>query len=121
MSMVGRRFPTIARHLGVLREAWRQQNRADAAKKLAQKLADEMKKAGVAKGLCMPRYEVSDKDPLGISGTLAMTFPAVCVGEDLVSPTPTATWRITLAKQCAHAETAPGAPSRVQYPSPIPA
>jgi hemolysin D len=33
MSAVADRFPTIARHLSVLREAWRQQNAADKAKK----------------------------------------------------------------------------------------
>jgi hypothetical protein len=33
-----------------------------------------------------------------LSGTLAMTFPPACVGEELVSRTPTGTWRITLAK-----------------------
>jgi hypothetical protein len=33
-----------------------------------------------------------------VSGTLSMTFPAACVGEELVSATPTATWRISLTK-----------------------
>jgi hypothetical protein len=33
-----------------------------------------------------------------LSGTLAMTFPPACVGEELVSNTPTATWIFTLAK-----------------------
>jgi|GEM_PF-216310 len=44
----------------------------DAEAKFARKLTDEMKKSGVMKALCMPRCEVSDKDPLGIAGTLAM-------------------------------------------------
>jgi predicted TIM-barrel fold metal-dependent hydrolase len=38
--------------------------------KLAQKVQAEMKKAGVAQALCMPRFEVSDTDPLGIQETL---------------------------------------------------
>ncbi|MGE0444636.1 MAG: hypothetical protein AB7P99_05365 [Vicinamibacterales bacterium] len=33
-----------------------------------------------------------------ISGQLAMTFPPACVGEDLLSDTPTGTWIITLSK-----------------------
>ena len=44
----------------------------DGTERFAAKLADEMTKAGVAKALCMPRLEVSDKDPLGIAATLAM-------------------------------------------------
>jgi hemolysin D len=33
MSVIADRFPTVARHLAVLREAWRQQNAADKARK----------------------------------------------------------------------------------------
>jgi len=33
MSVIADRFPTLARHMAVLREAWRQQNTADKAKK----------------------------------------------------------------------------------------
>jgi MFS family permease len=33
-----------------------------------------------------------------ISGPLAMTFPAACVGEDRVSNTPTAIWTFSLTK-----------------------
>jgi hypothetical protein len=33
-----------------------------------------------------------------ISGSLAMTFPPACVGRELVSETPTATWTISLTK-----------------------
>jgi predicted TIM-barrel fold metal-dependent hydrolase len=39
-------------------------------KRLAKKLEDETKKAGVTHALCMPRCQVSDKDPLGIQDTL---------------------------------------------------
>jgi hypothetical protein len=33
-----------------------------------------------------------------ITGQLAMAFPPACVGEDLVSDVPTATWNISLSK-----------------------
>jgi len=33
-----------------------------------------------------------------LSGPLAMTFPPACVGEDLVSRTPTDTWTFSLTK-----------------------
>jgi hypothetical protein len=33
-----------------------------------------------------------------LSGTLAMTFPPACVGPELVSDTPTATWTLSLTK-----------------------
>lgn len=33
-----------------------------------------------------------------ITGQLAMTFPPACVGEELVSDVPTATWNISLTK-----------------------
>src|SRR3954468_6759295 len=33
MSVIAERFPTVARHLSVFREAWRQQNAADRARK----------------------------------------------------------------------------------------
>jgi predicted TIM-barrel fold metal-dependent hydrolase len=39
---------------------------------LARTVEDEAKKAGVVQALCMPRFEVSDKDPLGIRETLAI-------------------------------------------------
>lgn len=38
--------------------------------KFANLIEEEAKKAGMTKGLCMPRLEVSDKDPLGIGSTL---------------------------------------------------
>jgi uncharacterized protein len=41
-------------------------------KRLARTIEEEAKKAGVAQALCMPRFEVSDKDPLGIQETLAV-------------------------------------------------
>src|SRR5206468_12446916 len=41
-------------------------NRAEGAARLAKVIEGEMKAAGVAQALCMPRHEVSDKDPLGI-------------------------------------------------------
>jgi predicted TIM-barrel fold metal-dependent hydrolase len=41
-------------------------NRAASAAGLAKVIQAEMKAAGVEQALCMPRYEVSDKDPLGI-------------------------------------------------------
>jgi uncharacterized protein len=45
---------------------------AEGPKRLAKIVEEEMKKAGVAHALCMPRFEVSDKDPLGSQDTLAM-------------------------------------------------
>jgi predicted TIM-barrel fold metal-dependent hydrolase len=42
-------------------------------RQLAKTFQDEAKKAGVAQALCMPRLQVSDKDPLGIQDTLAVT------------------------------------------------
>jgi predicted TIM-barrel fold metal-dependent hydrolase len=39
---------------------------------LVKRLEDETKQARVAHALCMPRFEVSDKDPLGIRETLAV-------------------------------------------------
>lgn len=44
----------------------------DGPKRLAKTIEAEAKKAGVAQALCMPRFEVSDKDPLGIQETLAV-------------------------------------------------
>lgn len=41
--------------------------------RLAKVFQDEAKKAGVAQALGMPRFEVSDRDPLGIQDTLAVT------------------------------------------------
>jgi predicted TIM-barrel fold metal-dependent hydrolase len=41
-------------------------------KRLAETIETEMKQAGVVQALCMPRFEVSDKDPLGIQETLAV-------------------------------------------------
>jgi predicted TIM-barrel fold metal-dependent hydrolase len=48
--------------------------KADAAgmKRLVKRIEEEAKKAGVSHALCMPRFEVSDKDPLGIQETLAV-------------------------------------------------
>lgn len=40
--------------------------------RLAKTVEEEMKQAGVAQALCMPRFEISDKDPLGIQETLAI-------------------------------------------------
>lgn len=40
--------------------------------RLAKLIQDEMKAAGVRQALCMPRFEVSDRDPLGIQETLAV-------------------------------------------------
>jgi len=44
----------------------------EALDKFVKAIADEAKKAGLTKALCMPRFEVSDKDPLGIGDTLAL-------------------------------------------------
>jgi predicted TIM-barrel fold metal-dependent hydrolase len=44
----------------------------DGAKLLAKLIQAEMKTAGVGRVLCMPRAEVSDKDPLGIKEIVAM-------------------------------------------------
>lgn len=44
----------------------------DAVKKFVKQLAEELKKGGIGKALCMPRAEVSDKDPLGVAGSLAI-------------------------------------------------
>jgi predicted TIM-barrel fold metal-dependent hydrolase len=41
-------------------------------KRLAGVIEEEAKKAGVTQALCMPRFEVSDRDPLGIGETLAV-------------------------------------------------
>jgi hypothetical protein len=41
-------------------------------KQLVKRIEDETKKARVVQALCMPRFEVSDKDPLGIQDTLAV-------------------------------------------------
>jgi len=48
--------------------------KADAAgiKQLVKRIEHETTKARVAHALCMPRFEVSDKDPLGIQDTLAV-------------------------------------------------
>jgi predicted TIM-barrel fold metal-dependent hydrolase len=43
---------------------------AEGPKRLARKVEEETKKAGVAHALCMPRFQVSDKDPLGIRDTM---------------------------------------------------
>src|SRR5262245_28167096 len=43
-----------------------------APRRLARTFEDEAKKAGVAQALCMPRLQVSDKDPLGIQDALAI-------------------------------------------------
>jgi len=40
--------------------------------RLAKAYQDEAKAAGIAQGLCMPRLQISDKDPLGIEDTLAL-------------------------------------------------
>jgi predicted TIM-barrel fold metal-dependent hydrolase len=45
---------------------------AEGPKRLARSVEGEAKTAGVAHALCMPRFEVSDKDPLGIQETLAI-------------------------------------------------
>jgi predicted TIM-barrel fold metal-dependent hydrolase len=45
---------------------------AEGPKRLARSVEEEAKQAGVAHALCMPRFEVSDKDPLGIQETLAI-------------------------------------------------
>jgi predicted TIM-barrel fold metal-dependent hydrolase len=49
-------------------------SKEDAAgmKRLAETIETETKQAGVVQALCMPRFEVSDKDPLGIGETLAV-------------------------------------------------
>jgi predicted TIM-barrel fold metal-dependent hydrolase len=39
---------------------------AERAQQLANALQAEMKAAGIGQALCMPRHEVSDKDPLGV-------------------------------------------------------
>lgn len=44
----------------------------DGPKRLAEMVAGELKAAGITRGLCMPRMEVSDADPLGIRDTLAI-------------------------------------------------
>lgn len=44
----------------------------DGAKLLAKAIQAEMKAADVGQALCMPRSEVSDKDPLGIKEVVAM-------------------------------------------------
>ena len=44
----------------------------DGPKRLAKAIEEEASKAWVAQALCMPRFEVSDKDPLGIHDTLAV-------------------------------------------------
>jgi predicted TIM-barrel fold metal-dependent hydrolase len=41
-------------------------------KRFAKRVEEEAKKAGVGQILCMPRFEVSDKDPLGIQETLTI-------------------------------------------------
>lgn len=41
-------------------------------KRLAKMIEEQCKQAGVAQVLCMPRFEVSDKDPLGIQDTLTI-------------------------------------------------
>jgi predicted TIM-barrel fold metal-dependent hydrolase len=41
-------------------------------KLLVKRIEDETKQARVVHALCMPRFEVSDKDPLGIQDTLAV-------------------------------------------------
>jgi predicted TIM-barrel fold metal-dependent hydrolase len=48
--------------------------KADVAgiKQLVKRIEEETKKAGVGHALCMPRFEVSDRDPLGIQETLAL-------------------------------------------------
>jgi predicted TIM-barrel fold metal-dependent hydrolase len=43
-----------------------------ALKQLARRIEEETKQAQVVQALCMPRFEVSDKDPLGIQDTLAV-------------------------------------------------
>src|SRR5262245_15616519 len=45
----------------------------DGAQQLAKVIQAEMKAADVGQALCMPRHEVSDKDPLGIKEIQAMT------------------------------------------------
>jgi predicted TIM-barrel fold metal-dependent hydrolase len=47
-------------------------------KRLAKRIEDETKQAHVAHALCMPRFEVSDQDPLGIQHVLAV---AKCVAQ----------------------------------------
>jgi hypothetical protein len=44
----------------------------DAVEKFVKIVEEELKKAGVTAALCMPRFEVSDKDPLGVGDTLAL-------------------------------------------------
>jgi predicted TIM-barrel fold metal-dependent hydrolase len=41
-------------------------------KRLVKTIEDGTRKAGVVQALCMPRFEVSDRDPLGIQDTLAV-------------------------------------------------
>ena len=41
-------------------------------KRLVKRIEDETKQARVVQALCMPRFEVSDNDPLGIQETLAV-------------------------------------------------
>jgi predicted TIM-barrel fold metal-dependent hydrolase len=43
---------------------------SEGPRRLAKTVEDEMKQAGVAQALCMPRFEVSDQDPLGIRDTV---------------------------------------------------
>jgi predicted TIM-barrel fold metal-dependent hydrolase len=45
---------------------------AEGPTRLAKTVEEETKQAGVAHALCMPRFEVSDKDPLGIQETVAI-------------------------------------------------
>ncbi len=54
--------------------------------------------AGVTPGCSFTGAGTLAATTSSVSGTLAMTFPAACVGPDNVSPTPTATWTISLTK-----------------------
>ncbi len=45
---------------------------ADGPRRLAKTLQAEAQAAGVGQALCMPRFQVSDKDPLGIQDTLGL-------------------------------------------------
>ncbi len=45
---------------------------SEGPKLLIRRIEEQARKAGVAQALCMPRFQVSDRDPLGIQETLAL-------------------------------------------------
>jgi predicted TIM-barrel fold metal-dependent hydrolase len=70
MHVVNSKIPGVRAKLMLLAPI----GKADATgmKQLVKRIEEETKSVGVSHALCMPRFEVSDKDPLGIQETLAV-------------------------------------------------